>query len=338
MTRKENFLRVCRGEKPLWVPSYDRDCQYLSPEALEDPAFKLYEMYDDYKAKGLTEYPEWKDVFGVTWILDDFGPIVKPNCILIEDVTEWREVYHIPTLEGYDWDAACARDAANLDPNKAVELALVGVFGHLTNAMGFMGAMEALATEQEAVEEMFDALCCFHEKVIENVMARIHCDLFQVADDFASSTGLFVSPECYRKMIKPYHKRLIDAAKRANPDVIIQQHTCGQCESVMDDIVENGVQVWQPAQSMNDLKGIQKKYQGRLVLNGVWDNFAVCQADEMTEAQVKASVREVMDTYAADGGMIFWDGGPMGSSEKVLSRLAWANEEANRYGDLFYQR
>ncbi len=338
MNKKDNFLAACRGEIPEYVPSYDDANQYLSPEALQDPMFKLYELYFEYQEKGIKDFPEWKDAFGIPFVLDDFGPIVKPGFILMEDISEWREKYKIPDLSGYDWDAACARDAATLDPDKAVELALVGVFGHLSFAMGYVGALMTLADPdvEEELTAMFDALTDFHVEVITNVMQRIHVDLFQIGDDFASSSDLLVSPETYRKFIKPYHKKLYDAARSVNPDVILEQHTCGHCETVMDDLHELGVQVWQPAQDMNDLHKIQES---GMVLNGVWDNVSICAAKDeaLTEADVKKSIRDCFDEYGRNGRFIFWDGGPMGTSQKVMNRLAWANEEAMRYGAEFYK-
>lgn len=340
MTKKENFLAVCRGEKPEYIPSYEDACQYLSPEALQDPFYKLYELHLEYKNKGIEKMPEWEDAFGIPFVLDDFGPIVKPGFTLMDDVSQWREKYKIPDLSGYDWDAACERDAAALDPDKAVELALIGVFGHLSYAMGYVPAMMTFADQdaEEDVFAMFDALTDFHVEVIENVMKRIHVDMFQMGDDFASSASMLISPEAYRKFVKPYHRKLYEAARRMNPDIILEQHTCGHCEAVMGDIKELGVQVWQPAQQMNDLHKIQDEY--GIVLNGVWDNVSICAAEEdaLTEEDVKQSVRACIDEYGKNGRFIFWDGGPMGESQKIVTRLAWANEEVMSYGADFYRR
>lgn len=145
-------------------------------------------------------------------------------------------------------------------------------------------------------------------------------------DDFAGAQGLFISLDTCRRMAKPFHKRIADTAKRINPEIVVKFHLCGLCESVLDDFVEIGVEVWQPVQPLNDLAAIKSKYGNRLVLNGGWDNVDICSRQEISEEEVRKSVRDTFDTCAPGGGFVFWDGGPMGSGEQTLQRLAWANK------------
>lgn len=337
MNERENIIKAFRGEVPEWVPNYNVASQYLSPEALNDPNYKLYALYEEYKSKGEEQKVKMKDAFGITWVLDDHGPITEPGNNLLEDITEWREKFTIPDLTDFDWDASCERDKAVLVPDKMVQIAFTGVFMTLVNAMGYEGALISLAMEPEECMAFFDAVSSFQSEIVAHVLPRIHCDSIQIGDDMASSKNLMMSPDTYRKLIKPYHKKVIDTAKKYQPDIIVEFHCCGYCTEILDDFLEIGVQVWQPAQPMNDLKAIHKKYGRNLVINGAWDAVGLTCDRSLCEEDIRKSVRDTIDEFGKDGGYVFWNGGPVGSSKTVSERLNWADDEANKYGKEFYK-
>ena len=93
--------------------------------------------------------------------------------------------------------------------------------------------------------------------------------------------------ETYQELVKPYHKQLFDAARKMNPDISLEMHCCGKCELVMDDFVEIGTNVWQPAQPCNNLNMIRKKFGEKLVFNGAWENLKVYGDENMSEEKVR---------------------------------------------------
>lgn len=338
MTRKENYLTALRGGKPEWVPSNSTDSQVFMPSAFQDPSLELYAMFYEAMEKG--EKPRQvkaKDGFGITWVLDDYGPITEPGNLLLNDVEEWKEKYTIPDLTGYDWDTHLAEDTANFDPEKAVEMVVTGPFLQMVNAMGFENTLVALAAQQDETREFLDAVVSFLEEVISNTLKRVKCDCLNLADDFANARSLFMSPDMFREMLLPYEKRLIDCAKAAHPDIVVMLHTCGKCEDVLPNMVEAGIQVWQPAQELNDLKKIQETFGNRLTFMGAWNNVDICADDNITEEGVRQSVRECLDKYAKNGAYIFWECGPLGFDKKTADKLRWAMEEADSYGHNLYQ-
>lgn len=339
MTRKENYLTALKGGKPEWIPNYSTDSQIFSPSAMQDPQNILYRMAYEAFLKG--EEPgllKVKDGFGVTWVLDEYGAMTEPGNLLLDDVEEWKEKFTIPDLTGYDWETNLAEDVKELDPEKAVEIIVTGPFMQMVNAMGFENTLIALAAQQEETREFLDAVFDFLEEVIRNTLSRVHIDCFHVFDDFANAKSMFMSPDMFREILLPYEKRLIDCAKETDPNVIIQFHVCGKCEEVIPDLVDAGVVAWQPAQELNDLKALKERYGNRLTLVGAWDNVEICAADHITEEEVRRTVRESYENYAKDGAYIFWEGGPVGQSEAVTSRLGWANDEAEKCAHTFYQK
>lgn len=337
-TKKENYLMALRGEKPERVPNYSTDCQIFAPSAMQDPQGELWGIYYDAIAKGEEPPKHIKkiDGFGVTWVLDEYGAITEPGNLLLQDITEWREKFHIPDLTGYDWDTHLAEDMAWLDPDKAVELLVTGPFMQMVNAMGFQNTLIALASEEEETAAFLDAVISFLETVIAETLKRVRIDSFQLFDDFANQRSMFMSPDMFREMLLPFEKRLLDTVRKYAPDVPLQLHTCGKCEDVLPDLIDAGISAWQPAQPLNDLDALKKRYGSRLVLVGAWDNVTVCSASDITETEVKESVRSCLDRFARDGAFVFWNGGAVGHDPVTAQRLQWAEEEAENYGREIY--
>ncbi len=57
-----------------------------------------------------------------------------------------------------------------------------------------------------------------------------------------------ISPRMYRQWFKPYLTRVIQAAKQANPDVLIQYHSDGMINKLVPDLLEAGIDILNPVQ------------------------------------------------------------------------------------------
>ena len=138
-------------------------------------------------------------------------------------------------------------------------------------------------------------------------------------------------------MVKPFHAR--EASFARNVGMPIDMHNCGRCEDFIEDWLDFGVSCWNPAQVMNDLKGIKKKYGNRLVLEGCWDSQGPAGWPDATEEMVREQVRSCINTFAPGGGFVFWGslyGAP--DDEEFLKRSRWITEEYDAYGRTFYQK
>jgi uroporphyrinogen-III decarboxylase len=322
MTEKENYLKVLKGETPDWLPLYWDACQWLIPSLLEIPLMTGKE----------------RNVYGIPYVIHKNGPMPRPNDYIMKDIAEWRTSVNIPTLEGYDWESAAKKDCAVLDKNKAVALTLEsGPFLVLVNAMGFEAGLMAIAEEPEEVMAFFEALIVFQETVLENALKYYHpVDVVMIGDDVATARDLFISPKTYREMILPFHKRLADIAKKYNK--LIEMHCCGKAEAIVDDWVNMGVTIWQPAQPANDLAAIQKRYGKKLILNGGWANTGPAGIPGADEKTVRQSARDAIDKLAPSGSYVFWDGGGIGAEDDIRQKIAWVQDEARKYGAQYYQR
>ena len=97
--------------------------------------------------------------------------------------------------------------------------------------------------------------------------------------------------------------------------------------------------MWNPAQTINDLEAIKKKYGNNLIICGGWDSRGDLLRHDITEAEVKESVCRTIDKLAPGGGYAFSGGflGPIGD-EETRKKNKWVLEAADTYGKTFYNK
>ena len=249
-----------------------------------------------------------KDGFGVNWVYPDHqginGPIPEPGNFILQDVMQWKKVVQFPDIDAIDWQKKAEVDLAMWNPDmQALEYGSGNApYERLAALMGFEGALLAMVLEPEATFELLSAITDFKIKVLKKVAQYYQPDMFTYYDDIATVRSLFMSPETYRLLIKPQHKRLAEACWELG--VMPVQHTCGKADACVDDYVETGAAAWTMVQSPNDIAGILTKYQGRFTLIGGFDMQGPPGMADASEEVVMAENLRVLTEYAHLDGFI----------------------------------
>lgn len=135
--------------------------------------------------------------------------------------------------------------------------------------MGTENTLVAMMEEPELVEDMFDTYLSRCETLFSRIWdADYHFDEIFWYDDMGYKGTTFFSPNMYRSMLQPYHKRAVDWAH--NRGIYAQLHSCGDVMTLLPDIVATGVDALNPLEvkaGMDAFK-IKKEYGDRLVLHG----------------------------------------------------------------------
>lgn len=99
--------------------------------------------------------------------------------------------------------------------------------------------------------------------------ARAGADIIELGDDIGMQTTLMMSKEMYDMWLKPRLARVISAAKKENPDVLIYYHTCGYVEPLIPRLIEAGIDILNPVQpECMTFSEIHARYGDRLAFNG----------------------------------------------------------------------
>ncbi len=292
LTPKENYLMMLRGEIPEYMPSFMDGHSAMWNEELLTPVSAPNGPI--VTSLGVT-------YVGAAHMMNGAMPAPGMN-LLGEDIRNWRDVIHAPDMSGFDWERYYKKKLEGIDRSRQiVSLGGGDYFLTLVSFMGFENLLLNLYEEPDEIKAMLDYVSKFYMLVLEKSAQYMEPDEITFMDDDSSERAPFFSVEMYQEFFKPYHKLHCDFAnERGLP---IEHHDCGKCEQFIPDWVEMGVVGWNPAQTMNDLVGIKKKYGDRLTIAGGWDMIYWDRCTDMDK--LRAALIEYVDTFAPGGRFVF---------------------------------
>jgi len=130
--------------------------------------------------------------------------------------------------------------------------------------------------------------------------------IFVTGTDFGTQNGPFLSPELYRELFKPFHKRVNDwVHTHTRWKTFI--HSCGGVEPLIEDFIEAGFDILNPVQCSAagmDPELLKQKYGDRLVF---WGGGVDTQRTLPfgTPDEVRREVRERLEIFGRGGGYVF---------------------------------
>jgi uroporphyrinogen decarboxylase len=132
--------------------------------------------------------------------------------------------------------------------------------------------------------------------------------ILRLGDDLGDQRGTRISPEMYRRYIKPRHRKLIQFIRQtSSKPVYVFLHSCGSVYDLVGDFIEIGVDILNPVQvSASKMEsGRLKREFGRDIVfwGGGVDTQRVLPYGSTDD--VKAEVKRRIDDLAPDGGFVF---------------------------------
>jgi uroporphyrinogen decarboxylase len=173
---------------------------------------------------------------------------------------------------------------------------------------GYLRFYLDLAESPRIVERFLDRLLEFKSAFWASALAEFgdSVEVVNEADDLAGQNGLLLSPDTYRRLIKPRHARLFAAIKKAAPRVKIFFHSCGAVRPLIPDLIEAGVDILNPlqlsAKGMNPFE-LKKEFGRDLVFwGGGVDTQGIFTTG--TPREIRDHVRENIEALAPGGGFV----------------------------------
>jgi uroporphyrinogen decarboxylase len=116
-------------------------------------------------------------------------------------------------------------------------------------------------------------------------------------------TGMLMSPQMWRQWFKPRLRKVIQAAKQINPEILICYHTDGDCRQVIPELIEVGVDILNPVQpECMDPVEIKKTYGNRLSFSGTIGTQSTMPYG--TPEDVREAVKRMIATVGEGGGLL----------------------------------
>ena len=165
------------------------------------------------------------------------------------------------------------------------------------------------AMRRDYIYKVFETQCEFALKNIER-LARAVGEKVQVAfisgTDFGTQRGLFISPQAYRDLYKPFHKAVNDKIHQLTHWKTFI-HSCGAVIELIPDFIDAGFDILNPVQCSAagmDPKTLKTEFGRDIVF---WGGGVDTQKTLPfgTPEQVYKEVSERIEIFAEGGGFVF---------------------------------
>lgn len=173
---------------------------------------------------------------------------------------------------------------------------------------GFDDWLAMLALDEDRVRRTLDKLLELKTRHFDNVLDAFGdaIDVIAECDDFGTQNALFVSPDMFRNLFKPYWRELFAHLKKRT-DAKILLHSCGAVEPLLGDLIEVGVDIINPVQigaAGMDPVGLKAKYGSEL---SFWGGGIDTQhmLPHGTPEQIRDHVKRNVEALSKDGGFVF---------------------------------
>ena len=173
---------------------------------------------------------------------------------------------------------------------------------------GWGNFMMDLASNPRFAGYLLDMLVEENMKRLEQILPVVegYVQVVQVGDDLGLQDDPQFSPELYRRVVKPRHKRLYQHI-REHSSAYLFLHTCGSVYQFMPDFIEMGVEILNPVQvSARDMdsKRLKREFGKDITFwGGGCDTQRVLPFG--TPKEVEEEVKRRIEDFAPGGGFVF---------------------------------
>ena len=245
---------------------------------------------------------------------NEFGMYMKPTPLYVEVVKcPLDNVETVEDIENFCFPnpyAAGRFEKAKRDIEKYgkdyfvigdVEITIFELAWHLTGLEKYLLGMMC---EEPWIEKLNDKVEEWSTGIaIQLVKAGV--DAIWLGEDLGSQTSTLISPEIWRNLFKPRHKRIIEKLKHENPDIIIIMHSDGAVAPLIDDFIEIGVDVYNPIQpnvAGSDPQELKNKYGDRICFFGGIDQQSLLPSGDV--GKICEEIRQRMQILGKDKGYL----------------------------------
>lgn len=340
MTEKENYLKTVRFEKPDHIPMtfcinsacWQRYPQDFLLEQMErhprlfDPASLPRIPYQPEFANVARKDHPYTDDFGCRWETTEDG---ITGTVVAHPLGDWENFsgYQAPNPDLCSGIGAVDWEALRREIQNTPEILHVGQLRHghtflqLCDLRGYENLMFDMADEEPLLWELIDLVENFNQGIVRHFL-DCRVDVMAYAEDLGMQTGPMVSPEHFRKYIKPSYERLIRPAREKG--LPIHMHSDGDIRTLASEIIDGGVEILNLQDLVNGIDWIRENLAGKTCIELDIDRQKITRFG--TPAQIHSLIREEVEKLGSPSGglmMIFglYPGTPLENVQAVMDAM-----------------
>jgi uroporphyrinogen decarboxylase len=183
-----------------------------------------------------------------------------------------------------------------------------GIFEQPARVMGLQNFLMALIAEPTFADRLMETITDIYIESCNRYLEQVgkYIQVFTYWDDLTGQNGWIISPEIYRKLVKPKQKRLVEAIRKKT-DAKLFYHSCGATRGLIPDLIEIGFDIINPVQvsakGMNTRELKRDFGQDIVFWGGGVDTQQVLPFGKPKE--VIDEVKRRIDDLAPGGGFVF---------------------------------
>lgn len=240
----------------------------------------------------------WEDEFGVQWdrrVDPDIGTVCNRR-ITAETLGRYR--FPNPRAPGrFARFPAALREKGD---RFAVATIAFTLFERAWTLAGMEELLMAMAADKSFAHRLLDRIL-EHQLEVTRQALRFDVDGVRFGDDWGGQRGLLMGPALWREFIKPRVAALYGLVKAQGKRVFI--HCCGKVDELFPELIEIGVDVFNPFQpEVMDVEQMKRRYGDRLTFFGGISTQKTLPCGTVPE--VKEEVRRLLERVGRQGGYI----------------------------------
>lgn len=183
-----------------------------------------------------------------------------------------------------------------------------GIFEQPARTMGLENFLVALLAEPAFADRLTAQITDIYIESCNNYLDQVgdYLQVFTYWDDLNSQAGWMISPDIYKRLIKPKQQQLVEAI-RSKTDAKLFFHGCGAVSELIPHLIDLGFDIVNPVQvsaAGMDTKWLNKEFGQDIVFwGGGVDSQQILPFG--TPKQVRDEVKRRMDDLAPGGGFVF---------------------------------
>ena len=294
-----NFLRdhVLPDEEILKL--FNIDTRYLHPQ----PPKGWKRKYE----KGKSSVDEW----GITWEKPESSLYYEPVGHPLENATiddldryNWPNTSDPGRVEGLNEKAKYLYEKTNYAI--IADMHGLGVFETSWMLRGFAKFLEDLLINKEFAWTLLEIVTDLKIQLYHQYLKSVgkYIQVVMTADDVSMENSLIISPELYREMIKPFHKKLWHSIKN-DTYAYLFLHSCGSVYELITDFIDLGVDILNPVQTTAknmEPKKLKEQFGDKISFWGGIDTRYILPNGTMKE--IEEEVRHKIQELAPGGGYV----------------------------------
>ena len=334
---------IMREDEPNRVPFFEMQ---IDPEImavlLGEPVPSMLDTDQEHIRIKLLKDIELMHRLGYDYVIVWNMPILPGSFVFLGDMASlsrgerpWQAETEGPIASRKDFEAFGWPDlskkkytrfafvAEHMAEGMKIVAVLPGVFETARGLMGLTGLCYKLQDDPSLVADVFDQVGRVTLQAISDLSALDAVGAVVLAEDMGFKTGLMMSPDHFRELVLPWHRKIARTLHESDKTFIL--HACGKIEKLMDDLIcDIGIDARHSYEDqITPIEEAKRLYGEHIAVLGGVEMDLLARGSEQ---EVRKRVREIVSACTPGGGFALGTGNSAANYIRPENFLAMLDE------------